>query len=74
MKIKDFSYLYRIKSKLFNKILIFTLYPNSGIIKINNVDADNILSEHDLNIPLNYLYDFAKAFCFGANIQMTSVE
>ena len=45
-----------------------------GIIKINNVDADNILSEHDLYIPLNYLYDFAKAFCFGANIQMTSVE
>ena len=44
-----------------------------GIIKINNTDADNILNEHDLNIPLNYLYDFAKAFCIGANIQMKSV-
>ena len=44
-----------------------------GIIKINNMDADNILNEHDLNIPLNYLYDFAKAFCIGANIKMKSV-
>lgn len=44
-----------------------------GIIKINNADADNILNENDLNIPLNYLYDFAKAFCSGANIQMKSV-
>ena len=44
-----------------------------GIIKINNADADNILSEHDLNIPLNYLYDFAKAFCCGANIEMKDV-
>ena len=44
-----------------------------GIIKINNTDADNILNEQDLNIPLNYLYDFAKAFCLGANIQMKAV-
>lgn len=44
-----------------------------GIIKINNTDADNILNEDDLKIPLNYLYDFAKAFCKGANIQMKSI-
>lgn len=44
-----------------------------GIIKINNTDADNILNENDLKIPLNYLYDFAKAFCQGANIQMNSI-
>ena len=44
-----------------------------GIIKINNTDADNILNEDNLNIPLNYLYDFAKAFCLGANIQMKSI-
>lgn len=44
-----------------------------GIIKINNTDADNILNEDDLKIPLNYLYDFAKAFCQGANIQMKSI-
>ena len=44
-----------------------------GIIKINNTDADNILNENDLKIPLNYLYDFAKAFCQGANIQMKSI-
>ena len=44
-----------------------------GIIKINNTDADNILNEDDLKIPLNYLYDFAKAFCHGANIQMKSI-
>lgn len=44
-----------------------------GIIKINNTDADNILNENDLKIPLNYLYDFANAFCQGANIQMKSI-
>ena len=44
-----------------------------GIIKINNTDADNILNENDLKIPLNYLYDFAKAFCQGANVQMKSI-
>lgn len=44
-----------------------------GIIKINNTDADNILNEHDIDIPLSCLYDFAKAFCIGANIQMKSV-
>lgn len=44
-----------------------------GIIKINNTDADNILNEDDLKIPLKYLYDFAKAFCQGANIQMKSI-
>ena len=44
-----------------------------GIIKINNTDADNILNENDLKIPLNYLYDFAKAFGQGANIQMKSI-
>ena len=44
-----------------------------GIIKINNTDAYNILNENDLKIPLNYLYDFAKAFCQGANIQMKSI-
>lgn len=44
-----------------------------GIIKINNTDADNILNENDLKISLNYLYDFAKAFCQGANIQMKSI-
>ena len=44
-----------------------------GIIKINNTDADNILNENDLKIPLNYLYDFAKAFCQGANIQVKSI-
>jgi len=45
-----------------------------GIIKINDIDADNILNEHDLNISLDYLYDFAKVFCMGANIQMKSVR
>lgn len=44
-----------------------------GIIKINNTDADNILNEDDLKIPLNYLYDFAKAFCQGANIMMKQI-
>lgn len=41
-----------------------------GIIKIDNTDADDILKEHDLNISEKCLYDFAKAFCAGANIQM----
>lgn len=44
-----------------------------GIIKITNADADNILAEKDLGISLEYLYEFAKAFCRGANIQMNSV-
>ena len=51
MKIKDFSYLYRIKSKLFNKILIFTLYPNSGIIKINNLINKRKILKTNVNIP-----------------------
>ena len=58
MKIKDFSYLYRIKSKLFNKILIFTLYPNSGIIKINNLTKEVLVGAHQkypgtLTIPIS---------------------
>lgn len=45
-----------------------------GIIKIDDIDADNILDEHDLNIPLHYLFDFAKAFCIGANVPMTPID
>lgn len=45
-----------------------------GFIKITNDDAENILNESDLDISINDLYGFAKAFCRGANIQMISVE
>lgn len=45
-----------------------------GIIKIDDIDADNILDEHDLNIPLHYLFDFAKAFCIGANVPMIPID
>lgn len=45
-----------------------------GIIKIDDTDADNILDEHDLNIPQHYLFDFAKAFCIGANVPMIPID
>jgi len=43
-----------------------------GTIKISNADADSILKEQDLTIPQNYLFDFTKAFCSGANIKTSS--
>lgn len=46
----------------------------NGSIKISNADADNILNERDLNIPLNYLFDFAKAFCDGASIAFNTLD
>jgi len=55
-------YVFR-KSRIYN-----------GIIKIDDIDADNILDEHDLNIPLHYLFDFAKAFCIGANVPMIPID
>lgn len=39
-----------------------------GYIKISDTDADNILLGHDVDIPNEYLFEFARAFCNGANI------
>lgn len=40
----------------------------NGILKITEDDAENILEETGLDISNEYLYEFAKAFCNGANI------
>ena len=40
----------------------------NGILKITLTDADNILNEQNLTVPQKYLFDFARAFCEGANI------
>lgn len=40
----------------------------NGILKITLADAENILSEQNLEVPQKYLFDFARAFCEGANI------
>lgn len=45
-----------------------------GIIKICDADANTILDEQDLNISLHHLYDFAKAFCMGANVPIVPIN
>lgn len=42
----------------------------NGILKITLDDADNILEDSDLQISRDCLYDFAKAFCQGADIEI----
>lgn len=46
----------------------------NGILKITEDDAENILEETGLDISLDYLYEFAKAFCYGANIKYDGRE
>lgn len=45
-----------------------------GIIRISDADADIILNEDDLNIPVNILNGFADEFCKGADITIVHSE
>lgn len=42
----------------------------NGILKITKEDAENILEETGLDIEQDYLLNFARAFCKGANIKV----